>query len=731
NLVVDLLKAGGDGTTNYSVTATRGDLLVASEFTEPSGRDHLVGIQAGDGDVNLAAEAGSIDEVRDADAVEIRTGGTVTLSAAERVGGSGNSAALDVEAAGLTGSAGGPFVVRDHAGDLLLGNVTTQDGEIDIETLGTLTVPDGSTISTTQPNDVTLTGAAIELNNGGIEGTARQAYNGPVTLGADTTLAGTDILFNATVQSDGTPRDLVINSSGNGITRFSGDVGGDGNVLRRLITNADGTTEIGGNIDTAGRMQFGDAVVLIGDDIMLVDMGTGRDAGVYFGSTIDSDGTARGLFVQVNTADMTDAPEVPLISFAGDVGVGSPLKYLRLNTKSPRSDVPAVATIVVATRKADGTIDLGTPIDFNVRVLEDFRVGPNEKLTILGDWTLDAGLGGPSVIELGDVNAGGLVTINANGSTVEFLERSTGEVLLPGDGNGNGLLDDFLSDLGVDVVVRDGFVLNDGIILNSPGGPGAPRFAALDPSTVTGSGLEDFTVLKLTDGFPPLVRIGADGRIIVLDLAAPMPTSPAAAQLATAFPDTPEFEDRIRIPLARIEHLLEMQIAVRPAQREELLRRTDGNATYNDVDLARAEGRVVTINRIREQVVLDALATYRNLFFREQTDAEGQVSRTSRLEQWQEVLAASYDRFQKAAGPDALDATAFRAFVENTPDEQDALDLLNGLRDLYGKFAQLGLTAPELAQAPDTIARRLGGGRIAPVLLNRAVMALPAASSSE
>ena len=105
---------------------------------------------------------------------------------------------------------------------------------------------------------------------GSIQTGGAQSYNGAVTLGAATTLTSTGsgaITFAGTLDSDFTPRDLTVGTSG--VITFGGAVGTT--PLNSLTINAGGTTKInGGSITTsgAGGQAYYNAVVL-GPDTLL------------------------------------------------------------------------------------------------------------------------------------------------------------------------------------------------------------------------------------------------------------------------------------------------------------------------------------------------------------------------------------------------------------------------------------------------------------------------------
>jgi autotransporter-associated beta strand protein len=160
----------------------------------------------------------------------------------------------------------------------------------DAVTLGADATLAGSTITTQSTltgntNALTITGKAVlgnssddtvsglstlsisgttAINTAAITSTGTQSYAGAVTLGADTTLSGADLALRDAVKSDGTPRSLTVNDSGN--TLLGGAVGGAGaagDVLSSLTTDALGTAAInGGSVRTSGAQIYGDALTL-------------------------------------------------------------------------------------------------------------------------------------------------------------------------------------------------------------------------------------------------------------------------------------------------------------------------------------------------------------------------------------------------------------------------------------------------------------------------------------
>ncbi|MCL4207892.1 MAG: hypothetical protein KJ000_35855, partial [Pirellulaceae bacterium] len=86
--------------------------------------------------------------------------------------------------------------------------------------------------------DLIIWSGAIHLDGGTLTA-GDQRYFGPVVLGEDAVLTGTNVTFAGTVDSDATPRSLEINASGQ--TRFANHVGST-SPLASLTTDAAGNT---------------------------------------------------------------------------------------------------------------------------------------------------------------------------------------------------------------------------------------------------------------------------------------------------------------------------------------------------------------------------------------------------------------------------------------------------------------------------------------------------------
>ena len=149
--------------------------------------------------------------------------------------------------------------------------------------------------------------------------TGAQTFNDAVVLTDDATLHSTgagNVTFQSTVRDDGslvTNSNLIVNTAGT--TIFNGVVGGGGNVLASVTTDAAGSTSLNANITTSGVQHFGDSVVLTAD-VVATSTSSGN---ISFDSTVNAT-VAGSQGLTVNTSGST--------TFTGAVGVTKALKSL-------------------------------------------------------------------------------------------------------------------------------------------------------------------------------------------------------------------------------------------------------------------------------------------------------------------------------------------------------------------------------------------------------------------
>ncbi len=144
-----------------------------------------------------------------------------------------------------------------------------------------------------------------------------QTYNGAVVLGANVALGSSNapISFSSTVDStantSGSNFALSVNA-GTGLTTFGGAVGQTAG-LTSLSVN--GSSSLGGNVNTAGTQTYGGAVTLTGNAALNT-----YNAAVTFSSTVDASTAGGGsLSVSAGTA---------VTAFGGNVGVSAALNNL-------------------------------------------------------------------------------------------------------------------------------------------------------------------------------------------------------------------------------------------------------------------------------------------------------------------------------------------------------------------------------------------------------------------
>lgn len=259
-----------------------------------------------------------------------------------------------------------------------------------ITTTGNIDVLDGSVTLTSVATSVTSTGGDV-------------TFGGNLVLGADVVFSGNNVTFSGTINDDAaaTQRTLTVNSAGT--TTFGGSIGAT-RALAALVTDAGGTTLIGGNITTAGAQTYGDAVELTGDVTL-------AGVGLTFSSTVDSNGAGRAL--TINDSGTT--------TFTGAVGGGLALSSLSTNAGGGTVFNASVTTsgaqtyLDAVTLGADLTMT-GAGIRFGSTLNS---TGANRALTISdsGLTRFDAAVGG--ILELASltVAGGGTTQIAANIST--------------------------------------------------------------------------------------------------------------------------------------------------------------------------------------------------------------------------------------------------------------------------------------------------------------------------
>ncbi|MEE9129633.1 MAG: filamentous hemagglutinin N-terminal domain-containing protein [Phycisphaerales bacterium] len=416
-----------DRTGNQSVVA--GDVLTADGDMHKTGAGNLtlagnVGIDL-NGDVDVVN--GSLT-IQDDFSVEgdLTASDNITLMGDGILDGAGNQRIDAVTGSlwaqeSLTKTMGGNLTLGGGAGIRL-------DGAVDVRA-GDLTVEDD-----------------VQINGGLITTSGDQTYEGEVDLGHDTLFEGDDILFEGAIH--GHAFDLSVDAD---TTTFQDIIEAVGHLF------VDGVTFIGGDITVLDGMEFGDAVILIGN-ADLIDLGV---VGIIFRSTIDGPFL---LFIKTGGDAL----------FQGDIGVNAALAGFETDVAGFMLFDDAVfeihSTGDVIFNQALNSVPAFATIGStgHLRIFAaNFTMGQNQKLTVLGDLLIDL-LGGTAT--LGDINTLGDLIVNAG--QIFLLSREPGFVI---DAFGN-----IIFDLGLDFVAGGRFffsvnpiVLGGGIVLfANPNGDG-------------------------------------------------------------------------------------------------------------------------------------------------------------------------------------------------------------------------------------------------------------------
>ncbi|NJR20691.1 MAG: CHAT domain-containing protein [Richelia sp. CSU_2_1] len=375
------------GSQSYSdpVAIANNPILTGGEISfnnTVSGNSNLT-VNAGTGNITFNGAVGDRNPLRDLTA---NTSGTTTFNS--------------VSAASLTTNVGGTTQLK--------GNVNTA---------GSQSYSDAVVIA----NNLILTGGEISFND-------TVSGNSNLTVNAGTG----NITFNGAVGSNNPLRDLTANTSGT--TTFNSV------SAASLTTNTGGTTQLRGNINTAGSQNYSDAVVIANNPIL-----TGSN--ITFNSSLDG---SSNLIVNSGAGNIT---------FGGAVGGSNPLRDLTANssgTTAFNSNVSAASLTTNAggTTQLKGNINTAGSQNYSDAVVIannpiltgseiSFRntVGGSSNLTLdsgTGNITFSGTVGGSN--PLGDLtaNSSGTTAFNSNVSAASLTTNVGGTTQLNGNVNTAG-----------------------------------------------------------------------------------------------------------------------------------------------------------------------------------------------------------------------------------------------------------------------------------------------------
>ena len=256
------------------------------------------------------------------------------------------------------------------------------------------------------------------IHCGTVTTTGPQRYYNTVTLGANTTLKGYGITFDATVQSDGTDN-YSLTVWDPGVTIFNGSIGGttSGTELSSLETYGIDPILNGGSVTTTGPQTYHDNVTLGANTTL-----TG--SGITFDSTVQSD-------VRSDTNLSLTVVDSGSTVFGGAVGgdgtvTGEKLSSLTISSvgDATLNGIQATGPISVVTSTGNLIVDGNiSTLDTSAKAIQlnagqDLAAGTaTGGNIIINSGTISVGTGGIATLYTGSVlNSTGLTNLVGSGS---------------------------------------------------------------------------------------------------------------------------------------------------------------------------------------------------------------------------------------------------------------------------------------------------------------------------
>ena len=396
----------------------------------------------GSGNVSVTGIIGADDKL---DVLTVNNTGTLTLSAATTVntltlthtggttiGGTLTATTINLtdttDAADITFNGNVSATTLNTAAEgynvIFNGTTSTITNLVTFSNSGSVTFGNGTGDTTTFTGGVTAT-APSQVN---LAGTI-QTTNNTMSLGD----AGTPIVLTAnTILSGNTAGAITLGGTVNGAYSLTVNTTGDttftlavGNTtaLTTLTTNASGTTYInGGAITTSSTQTYNDAVVLGADTTL-----TTTDSNITFSSTVDGDGTARDLTIDmdngvgadgtvqfINTVGAND--DLDVIDITGNLNLDAAITNATSLSVSSTSNLGADVTTSSTQTYTSGVTLSGADRTLTASIVNfvDTLAGGTNGLTITGNLDLDGAATGLSTLEVsGTSNLGADVTTSS------------------------------------------------------------------------------------------------------------------------------------------------------------------------------------------------------------------------------------------------------------------------------------------------------------------------------
>jgi hypothetical protein len=302
-------------------------------------------------------------------------------------------------------------------------------------------------------------------------------------------------------------------------------------------------------------------------------------------------------------------------------------------------------------------------------------MGPNEKMTVLGELHLEAARS----ITVGDLNSVGDMHVTA--PEIFLRTRAPGQVL-----TFQGSLD---TDTGLDLVTNGRFFFS--VTPQLLAGGDAPIFGSPNTDADALGTLDAFNFKLLLDLGPGIFTLGET----VLDLRA-VGFSPA--NLAEALGGRPllseeAVDEEIVLSPQEAARLAALGIVVRPLNAGEERSVLAGRYFYNDAFTVRGRPLAsgpVAVNRLDRSAMVAAIKRFDELL-----DA---------VPDGRGLLSAAWSAY--ADGSNEPDGAGFRQNLEVTTDRSQALHYLNELREILEQVRISGLSPLEFAAAREAILDR-------------------------
>ncbi|MDX2132091.1 MAG: filamentous hemagglutinin N-terminal domain-containing protein [Planctomycetota bacterium] len=760
------------GDADFLTQGNAADDVTVTGTIDSSGASHALTINAREdtmlpgGDVTLGGDAGLGAGLFALDTVTI-AGNTISVRGVRSAGSQSYTGTTTLNGSLTATDAGGAVLL---GGNTILGQtltISTASGDVSFNgTVDHTGTPAGLTVTTGGANTVRFNGAVggatdpsrlssltVTTAQGGVAiinaPTVRASgvveFNSGVQLAQDATVAGSAATFARAVDSDATPRTLSVTSTG--VTTFAGGVGQTG-VLKRLTTDAGGSTRFQTNARTTHGMIFNDAVEVFG--AVVLDGGgndTSDDAGdsalpgrfrrMFFGegiSTGGSDGTADLTILTGFDPNGVIAP----VGIEGDIGAANARfrsVSIRRSAQAGSANDGRASTVVFApTFDASGRV-LATGVNdtrnFTIFATENFTMGAGEKITAFGAFRVlradstggDGRLTGTATI--GDLVALGDITVRA--ASIRIAPRNSTSILEKQRDNGGGVVQNAAPVTAADDRVS---IISGGsnafIGFTTLTASDAPRVIFSSEGAAQGDLQGGFQIQDFQSGSDGIAN-GVTTALFVDEANASVlrpfdlrargsVTETIATSIAGAIPResaTREVSTPPTVSQALREALQEMGIRVRDLSFNELIEFLVGWSTYRDLPNKPRPASTdysVTANRLSLATVQAAVEAYRALLYTTTVGPDGQEISEKRTAELQETLGAAWDAYFEST--DDPTGVGFRQYLESrggeaTPEEARALEILNAAREVFARLDALGLSSFEASFPKESLVGEL------------------------